>query len=308
MYTNNDSAPTPISITAKTYNTQEEVRAELQTKMSSLGYSVTLNTNNPVQLVFKHPSQRIFLYDVASGSTLNPSIGLPSAGINYGTIYNQIKFNTGYPTTQLTFTFQPFLYASNTDLLAAINTALSGSNYKAGFQTGFNERIYFYSDTYFSMISQASGGNSNTGLGFSSSGVLGISPTFYRSYTFPPVDFQPPSTISDTDVFMRLVNAEVFGLNPGSVRIPYTVSILNLNQAVGTMTEQDKDCRPSTYLGTVSVRGISEKSPRILTHIPNGLQALVFRVDQLYQADRDFYISDNQAYTFTIEFEVSTHK
>lgn len=295
---------TAIDLTIKTYTTYEEIRSELEAKLTGTGYEVTLNNTN--QLVFTYPSKRLFVASNVSGSSANQSLGFSSLGFNTP-VKNEFRLQTGFPAVITIFEINPILYTSNAQLLSAVQTSLSGSRFSAAFIPN-SETIYLYSNIYFLMVSQGSGGNANVTLGFSINATLGVNAAAYNSYTFPPIDFIPPSTISDTHVFVKLVGAEMFGHNPGSVRIPYTVSILNLPQPVGVITEQDKECRPSKRLGVVSVRGVSEKSPRILTHIPDGLQQLVFQVDQLYQAGRDFYISDNQVYIFTLEFEVSTHK
>lgn len=148
----------------------------------------------------------------------------------------------------------------------------------------------------------------NVVLGFPATRTGSGNPSFFRSYTFPPIDFYPPSTISDTNVFMRLVNAEMFGNAFEGTRIPFVLSLKGLPQPVGTYSDASGGCRPSTVIGTICTRDTCSPGPRILTHIPDGLQQLTFQIDQLYQADKDFRIHSNMAFSLTIEFEVSTHK
>lgn len=293
-------------LTEKTYSTVEEIRAEVQTKLAGTTYEVTLSESN--QLVFRYPSERLFITSNAGGSTANVALGFGISGANTTANVNNfiLVFVPGY--TKSTFKVPPLLYTTNGELLSSLQSVLNGTSYSVAFQSNFTDRLLFSSDKFFFLDSVGGGSLVNVKLGFQSNYTDGVNAASYRSYTFPPVDFYAPSTISDTNVFMRLVNAEMSGFGISSSRIPYTISLLNVPQPVGTSTETGDRCTRSTLLGTVAGRGIEEKGCNILTHIPDGLQELTFRVDVLYQNDRTFYITDNQVYQFTIEFEVSTHK
>lgn len=297
---------TIVILTEKTYTTFEEVRVELEAGLVGSGYEVTLNATN--QLVFKYPSERLFVTSSGGGgSTANVILGFNVNGANTSAGVNDFRFEWPGPKIVNIFKVPPLLYATNAELLASLQSILSGSQFSAGFQDGFTERIFFFSVQYFYLVSSGGGSAANAKLGFNTSSTNPVNASSYRSYTFPAVDFYPPSTISDQHVFMRLVNAEMFGNTPSNSRIPYTISLLNVPQPVGTYTDAEKECTRSTLLGSsVAVRGVCEKGPRVLTHIPDGLQQLTFRVDQLYQNDRDFYITDNQVYQFIIEFEIAS--
>jgi hypothetical protein len=204
-------------------------------------------------------------------------------------------------------TIQINTYNNISDLVNAIQTGFNTANAPfTAFAAGSSVGIKTTGTTFFINASPTNGANAI--LGFPTTRVGSGNLYFYRSYTFPPIEFYPPSTISDTNVFMQLVNAEMFGNSLESTRIPFVVSLKGLPQPVGTYSDAEQGCRPSTFLGHVCTRGHGERGPRILTHIPDGVQQLTFQIDQLYQADRDFRISANQVFSITIEFEVSTSK
>lgn len=198
-------------------------------------------------------------------------------------------------------------FTNVTALVAAIQTGLNTANAPfTSFSSGNSVGIRTTGSTFFINATPTNG--ANVVLGFPATRSGSGNPSFWKSYVFPSIDFYPPSTISDTNVFMRLVNAEMFGNAFESTRIPLVVSLKGLPQPVGTYSDQESGCRPSTVIGNICTRGVCERGPRILTHIPDGPQQLTFQIDQLYQADRDFRITSNQVFLLTIEFEVSTSK
>lgn len=196
-------------------------------------------------------------------------------------------------------------YSSIGGLITAIQTALNTAKAPfTAFANGNSVGLRTTGNTFYINTS----GTANTILGFPTTRTSSGNNNFYRSYTFAPIDFYPPSTISDTNVFMRLVNAEMFGNTFDTARIPFVLSLKGLPQPVGTYSDAAGGCRASTVIGNICTRGVCERGPRILTHIPDGLQQLTFQIDQLYQADRDFRITSNMVFSITIEFEVSTSK
>jgi hypothetical protein len=144
-------------------------------------------------------------------------------------------------------------------------------------------------------------------LGFTFQGQTSQTKDSYRSQTFT-VDFYPPSTISDCNVFMRLVSAEIDATNPPLSRSPLLLSLVDLSQPVGTFTQQGEGCTMNKYLGTILWNSTTNASSRILTHIPDGLQTLTFRLDQLHQEQLTKTVLGNSTIFITIEFEVSTSR
>jgi len=144
-------------------------------------------------------------------------------------------------------------------------------------------------------------------LGFTFQGQTSKTTNSYRSQTFT-VDFYPPSTISDCNVFMRLVSAEIDATNPPLSRSPLLLSLVDLTQPVGTFTKQGEGCTMNKYLGTILWNSTTNPGPRILTHIPDGLQSLTFRLDQLHQEQLTQTVLGNSTIFMTVEFEVSTSR
>lgn len=144
-------------------------------------------------------------------------------------------------------------------------------------------------------------------LGFTVQGQTSQTQNSYRKQSFT-VDFYPPSTISDCNVFMRLVSAEIDATNPPTTRSPLLLSLVDFSQPVGTLTKQGETCTMNKYLGTVLWNSTSQPGVRILTHIPDGLQTLTFQLEQLHQEQLQETILGNSTVFLTIEFEVSTSR
>lgn len=211
------------------------------------------------------------------------------------------------PSTSYTITIPIGSYGSIGSLITKIQEGMDTAKAPfTAFASGTSVGIKTTGVTFFINATPANGANVILGLPATRVGSGNL--YFYKSYTFPPIDFYPPSTISDCNVFMQLVNAEMFGNALDSARVPFVISLQGLPQPVGTYSDTENGCRSSTFLGHVCTRGHGERGPRILTHIPDGLQQLTFQIDQLYQADRDLRISANMVFAVTIEFEVSTSK
>lgn len=119
----------------------------------------------------------------------------------------------------------------------------------------------------------------------------------------------PPSTISDQNVFMKIVsastNAYEFSQLNSIPPVPYVISILNLPQPVGTTsTSFTSDCLRATELGIVTSNESFTNGPSILTHIPDGLQRLRFRIDQLTDY-RTNLIVPGLTFVIMLQFDVA---
>lgn len=190
-------------------------------------------------------------------------------------------------------------YANIGDLLTAVNLKINPL-FNATF---VNNRVVITSDCQIA-IRQCTFAPV---LGFTFLGQTSSTRDSYRSQTFT-VDFYPPSTISDCNVFMRLVSAEIDATNPPLTRSPLLLSLVDLTQPVGTLTKQGEGCTMNKYLGTILWNSTTNPGPRILTHIPDGLQYLTFKVDQLHQEQFTQTVLGNSTIFITVEFEVSTAK
>jgi hypothetical protein len=185
-------------------------------------------------------------------------------------------------------------------LLDAVNAKINSYKCNATF---VNNRVVITSDCQIAIRNCTFG----PVLGFTFLGQTSQTINSYRSQTFT-VDFYPPSTISDCNVFMRLVSAEIDATNPPVTRSPLLLSLVDLTQPVGTLTKQGEGCTMNKYLGTILWNSTTNPGPRILTHIPDGLQYLTFKVDQLHQEQFTQTVLGNSTIFITVEFEVSTAK
>lgn len=125
------------------------------------------------------------------------------------------------------------------------------------------------------------------------------------------VPFYPPSMISDRNVFMRLVDCNLNTKEIESENTAYTenflISIINLSQPCGTFSDTlTNSCTRSQVLGMYST--VQSFSPRgnILTHIPDGLQELTFKI-QLWD-NVSINVPIGFLFTLGIQFEVAGTK
>lgn len=190
-------------------------------------------------------------------------------------------------------------YANVADLLVQVNAKINPF-YNATF---VNNRVVITSDCQIVIRNCTFG----PVLGFTFQGQTSKTTNSYRKQNFT-VDFYPPSTISDNNVFMRLVSAEIDATNPPVSRSPLLLSLVDLTQPVGTFTKQGDGCTMNKYLGTIVWNSTTIPGPRILTHIPDGLQTLTFQLEQLHQEQLQQTVLGNSTIFITVEFEVSTTK
>lgn len=273
-----------MSITTSTFYLQVTETSTVGSSTFSGNVTIPVSPNNVITFgrTFSNTS-------VTYSYTLTPPSDNPTN--NYTTIVSLVKY--------LNTIFQSPENLARTPV-SADNAPFVASNF-------FNV-IRITSTVPFSLVAQT--GGAHAALGFGTAQILSTNSSILltKSFTFPPIDFYPPSTISDTNVFMRLVNIEMFGLEFQSDRIPYLLFVEGLPQPVGTYSDAASGCRNSTLLGMFAGRSSNFPGPRILTHIPDGLQQLTFRFEQLYKNDRTQRIIANTVLGVTIEFEVSTHK
>jgi hypothetical protein len=145
-----------------------------------------------------------------------------------------------------------------------------------------------------------------TGTGTIAATSLGKNPITSLTVECP---WYPPSTISDENVFMTMVGAatnayEIAPLNTMNP-VPYMISILNLPQPCGTAsTSFTTDCLRGTEVGIVITNTSFAKGHSVLTHIPDGLQVLRFRIDQLTDY-RSELIVPGLTFAITLQFDVA---
>lgn len=119
------------------------------------------------------------------------------------------------------------------------------------------------------------------------------------------VKFYPPSTITDNNVFMRLANAEISPKDT-TLRVPLVVSVRNLPQPCSTFTQSGGECTRTEILGLMAINSPTTLGPRILTHIPDGLQELEFEIKQLDQNTQ--YLKPGMFVMLQLQFEVCGEK
>ena len=173
-------------------------------------------------------------------------------------------------------------YDTVDDLLYEINNSIRPDGYIAELVDG---KIHISADFPFTWETTTS--TSMVTLGMIATAALltatKVSSTT-NSATFE-VPFYPPDTISDRNVFMTLTNVVVNSSEvsePITDYIPFMISILDLPQSVGTFSDTNsEDCTRATQIGMVQTNLPFVKGPAILTHIPDGLQRICFRIDQV---------------------------
>lgn len=119
------------------------------------------------------------------------------------------------------------------------------------------------------------------------------------------VKFYPPSTITDNNVFMRLVNAEISPKDT-TTRVPLLVSVKNLPQPCSTFTESGGECTRTEILGLMAINSQTTLGPRILTHVPDGLQELEFEIKQFDHTTA--YLKPGMLLMLQLQFEVCGEK
>lgn len=230
---------------------------------------------------------------------------------------NKIWLNRRFQSTSVNYEYTvPLLpspiFANVAALVAAINTAFvtdasktppgeSDSVFNAVVN---NNSVRIESAIPFSLEAQSAGGHVAMGFGSSLINSGTTSFTASKNYTFEPLEFYPPSTISGKNVFMRLVNVEIFQLASTTARIPFALYLENLQEPVGTYSDAWIGSTSSKRIGVVASKSENFPGPLILTYIPDGKQTLTFRLQQLYENQVEIHIFANTVLGVHLEFVV----
>lgn len=237
--------------------------------------------------------------------TASEGVVTATTDLNLTVASNKNTLSVILPSGRTQYTIVAKTYSSNSELVSALQSVV-GDTFKVLLS---GNKLRLSSDFSFTVDSSTVGTNNGneTTFGFPAAGVSSGNSNAFKSATFF-VDFYPPSTITDNNVFMRLINAEISGTSVTGNRIPIIISINDLPQPVGTISENNSICTQSKILGIMTTNGTTNSGGRILTHIPDGLQTLSFTVKQLHDTLPANYLSTNMTICLVIEFEVSTQK
>lgn len=331
--TQNKNFKITVGADTKTCSIADGAYTDLETLRGAISTAIAAQFPNIFNAVIHTEpglTNRIFIlstgaFTLAAGDTYNAltGLGLPAGAATTSyvvTIYNNslglaLPQDLDSTYQNKTYPIAPGFYANPQSLMAAVQTSLNavvpgfkvtGAPWNANLMT-----ISRTQDPYILSMLTNNGPNILTNpnllLGFATTILNPSNSIAQRQWTFN-VDFYPPSTITDTNVFMRLVHVEVAGWQLSTTPAPFGLYITNLPQPVGTVSTTNENCDRSTLLGLYRSSAVSVPGPRILTHIPDGLQTLTFVARQLDSNTNSYRIQSNTIITAVVEFEVSTSK
>jgi hypothetical protein len=198
-------------------------------------------------------------------------------------------------------------FDSADELASSLTLKLAPYEYQVNLVNGY---LWFLADFPFKWIGSSTSAIKTTGFAPNNTDTVTAksTATTTNSYTFE-LPWYPPDTISGQNVFMKLVGGSINGFETNPVMesyCPFLVSFLDFPQPVNTYSDSYvDDCQRSNVVGIISTtNGVTTHGPLILTYIPDGLQRIRIRLDQLTNGTREI-LTQGAVIALLVQFEVS---